>query len=330
MPVRAMNGRDVNCSHGCGFFASVPIKRNEKPKKTLERIQAAWETVELHEQEKHGGANEKLPLDMLRLYLAMPMFGRNYLDQQQVRISCEHRMRRMKELGFEEDDVLYQDQHAQWEAASIAEKSTLRTAYARLSTHPFYEYCEIIKGYGPVACLTYMCYIDPFKANTAGRAKAYFGVIPEAKLVKGERAHYNLEAKGRTYVMMRNIMMQKDPMYYDLYLKKKSALNDKPRSFINKEGEQEDWPPFEEIIEDPTICPKYQGCLGKLERAAKREERKPKKPSCTAHLDNLAKRYVWGIMISHATQIMREALGLDISNFRMHKGYISPKLIKDW
>lgn len=330
MPVRAINGRDVNCSHGCGFFVPVLIKKSEKPKKTRERIADAWITVELHEDGRHGGPNENVPPDMLRLYHAMPMFGRNYLDQQHARISSEHRMRRMRELGFKEDDVLFQDQYAQWEATSLAEKNNLKTAFSRLSNHPLFKYSQIIKGYGPVACLTYMCYIDPFKAHTAGRAKAYFGVVPKAKREKGKKADYNLEAKGRTWVMLGNIMMQKDPMYYDLYLQKKAKISDESRSFINNEGDREEWPPFSDIIEDPTICPKYQGCAGTLVRAAKRENRKPRKPSCVAHLDNLAKRYVWGIMISHATQIMREALGLDVSNFKSHKGYIGPKLIKDW
>lgn len=330
MPVRAINGRDVNCSHGCGFFTPVPIKKTEKPAKLKERIQNAWEATGLHERDAHGGPNEKIPPDILRLYHAMPMFGRNYLDQQQVRIAAEHRMRRMRDLGFEEDDSLYKDQKAQWLDASNAEKSTLQVADNRLSIHPLWDYAQIIRGYGPVACLTWMCYIDPFKAHTAGRSKKYFGIVPGVGLKRGEQAGYNLEAKGRTWVILGNIMMQKDPLYYGLYLQKKAILYEKPRSFKNYLGEHESWPPFRKIIDDPELCPKYQGCADKLLKAAKRESRKPKKPACQAHLDRLSKRYVWGIMVSHVTQIMREALGLDVTNFKSHRGYIGPKLIKDW
>lgn len=330
MPVKAINGRDVNCSHGCGFYTPVPIVKGETSKKNKKRMDAAWETVELHENEKHNGPNMNIPPEMLRLYYAMPMFGRNYVDQQRVRIAAEHRMRRMKELGFEEDDELYLDQLGQQESARDAEKTTLKTAYNRLNGHPLYDYCEIVKGYGPVACLTYMSFIDPFKANTSGKSKAYFGVIPDAKRISGEKASYNLEAKGRTYVLLSSIMMQKEPTYYDLYLQKKAMLTEKTRIAPNHKGEQVDWPPFSKILEDPTVCPRYPLCAKKLAGTAKRQKRKPKKPSCKGHLDNMAKRYVWGIMISHASELMREALGLDVSAYKAHRGYLSPKRIKDW
>lgn len=330
MPVKAINGRDVNCSHGCGYFVSVPIIKGENSKKTKARSDAAFDTVEIHEQERHNGPNQNIPQDMLRLYHAMPMFGRNYVDQQRVRIAAENRIRRMQELGFEDTDELFQDQLEQKTSALNAEQSTLKTAFDRLHGHPLYEYCEVIKGYGPVACLTFMSYIDPFKASTGGKAKAYFGLVPDAKLVAGEKAHYNLEAKGRTYVILTSIMMQKDPTYYDLYLQKKVMLHDNPRGAPNHLNEIVDWPPFSKIIDDPEICPRYPVCAKKLDATAKRLKRKPKKPSCKAHLDNLAKRYVWGIMISHAAQLMREALGLDVSSYKSHHGYLPPTLNKQW
>ena len=330
MAIKAINGRDVNCSHGCGYFASVPIVKGEKPKKIKERIDAAFEVVEQHEYDHHNGPNLNLPQDMLRLYHAMPMFGRGHVDQQRSRIAADARMRRMEELGFEETDELYQDQLEQKTAALNAENSTLKTAYNRLHGHPLYDYCDIIKGYGPVACLTFMSFIDPFKANTGGKAKAYFGLVPDARLVAGARAHYNLEAKGRTYVILTNIMMQKDPTYYNLYLQKKAILTEKTRQAPNHENEIVDWPPFSKILDDPTLCPRYPICAKKLITAAKRQKRKPKKPSCKAHLDNLAKRYVWGIMISHAAQLMREALGLDVSSYKSHRGYLPPTLNKQW
>lgn len=330
MPIKAINGRDFNCSHGCGYFIPVPMVKGEKPKKNKERSEIAFESVEAHENDIHNGPNLSIPKDMIRLYLAMPMFGRNYVDQQRVRIAAEHRMRRMHELGFEETDELYQDQLAQKTSALTAEQNTLKTAFNRLHGHPLYEYCDIIRGYGPVACLTFMSFIDPFKASTGGKAKAYFGVVPNARRVAGEKAHYNLEAKGRSYVILNNIMMQKDPTYYNLYLQKKAMLTDNSREAPNHEGVKVHWPPFSKILEDPVVCPRYPACAKKMEGAAKRQKRKPKKPSCKAHLDNLAKRYVWGIMISHAAQLMREALGLDVSSYKSHRGYLPPTLIKQW
>ncbi|RLI41187.1 hypothetical protein DRO59_07575 [Candidatus Bathyarchaeota archaeon] len=32
-----------------------------------------------------------------------------------------------------------------------------------------------------------------------------------------------------------------------------------------------------------------------------------------------------GLLVSHATELMRQAEGLDVSNFKRHHGYIPPK-----
>jgi len=40
----------------------------------------------------------------------------------------------------------------------------------------------------------------------------------------------------------------------------------------------------------------------------------PKKPPCRGHLDAMAKRWLAGLLVSHATEIMREALGLPTEN----------------
>ena len=41
MPIKAINGRDFNCSHGCGFYISVPVVKGETPKKKKGRSEIA-------------------------------------------------------------------------------------------------------------------------------------------------------------------------------------------------------------------------------------------------------------------------------------------------
>lgn len=324
MPIRAINGLDVNCSWGCGHFALVPRIRGETTKKTKQRIEDALTAVESHESTHHTGNPPSDP-DMLKLYLAVPMIARNYVDSQHSRISAEHRLRRMRDLNIEVEDPLYEAQMRQFQRTKSVEISNLDDAKLMLSGHPLWEYCEIVKGWGPVACMTWMGYIDPFKAHTAGRVKKYLGIIPESGLKKGQTAGYNLEAKGRTYIVMNNTILQKDPHYYDLYIKKKTYYAETERDIDGVV-----WPPFNDIIDSPEICPNYPKCAKKLISKAEREGRKPKKPSCRAHLNNMARRWLWGLLASNAAEIMRVALNLPVDNYKAHDGYLGPKLIKDW
>jgi len=120
--------------------------------------------------------------------------------------------------------------------------------------------------------------------------------------------------------------MFRDEYYYPLYLAKKEYyLNTERRVFDPERGEWIVFPPFREIIADPKKCPYYEECMGRLIRRAERLGRKPKKPPCKMHVDNMAKRWLMGILVSHATELMREALGLDTTNFKAHKNYVRPK-----
>jgi hypothetical protein len=85
------------------------------------------------------------------------------------------------------------------------------------------------------------------------------------------------------------------------------------------------WPPFKELIVDPSKCPKYKQCVERIMGRAERLKRPPKKVPCAGHCDAMAKRWLMGLLISHAAQLMREAEGLDVSNFLKHRDYIPPK-----
>jgi len=116
----------------------------------------------------------------------------------------------------------------------------------------------------------------------------------------------------------------KDEYYYQHYLAKKNYyLKSERKVFVD--GEWKVWPPFEKIFEKPELCPKFEKCLKRLKSKAERLGRSVKKPPCRLHVDYMAKRWLAALLTSHATELMREAEGLSVENFKAHHGYIPPK-----
>jgi len=252
--------------------------------------------------------------------------ARAYLDLQHLRIACEARIRRMREQKVPENILEIMENYSQ--ALRREERRLLNEITHDLKDHPLWRWCSNVKGLGPVACLTFLGFIDPVKADTAGKAKAYLGLIPGAELRSGRKAKMNPEGKGRIWLLTRNVIMNRDDYYYPLYQKKKQYYMETARK-VFQDGEWITWPPFREILEDPSKCPRYQECVKRLVDKARRLRRKPKKPPCRAHLDAMAKRWLAGLLVSHATEIMREAHGLPTENFKAHHDYIRPKPIDE-
>jgi len=240
-------------------------------------------------------------------------------------MACESRLKKLKE-DEKTPKIVYEIIKDYHHALKSEEKELLTRISEQLKKHPLWEWCQKVKGMGAVACLTFLGFINPYKADTAGKAKAYLGIIPTAGLRSGKKANFNPEAKGRIWLITRNVIMQKDDYYYPLYLKKKEYyLNTERKVLDHDKGEWITFPPFKEILKDPSKCPKYSQCIKELKRKAERLGREPKKPPCRLHLDQMAKRWLMGILVSHATELMREALGLDTTNFKAHHDYIPPK-----
>jgi len=252
--------------------------------------------------------------------------ARAYLDLQHLRIACEARIRKMREQNVPEKILAIMENYHQ--TLRREEKKLLNEITLDLKQHPLWKWCSNVKGLGPVACLIFLGFIDASRADTAGKAKAYFGLIPGAELRSGKRARINPEGKGRIWLLTRNVIMRRDDYYYPKYQEKKNYyLNNARKVFLK--GEWVTWPPFKEILEDPSKCPRYEECIERLVGKAKRVGRKPKKPPCRGHLDAMAKRWLAGLLVSHATEIMREAEGLPTDNFKAHHDYIKPKSISE-
>jgi len=252
--------------------------------------------------------------------------ARAYLDLQHLRIACEARIRKMRERDVPEKILAIMENY--YQTLRREERQLLKEITRDLKEHPLWKWCSNVKGLGPVACLIFLGFISASKADTAGKAKAYFGLIPGAELRSGQKARINPEGKGRIWLLTRNVIMRRDDYYYPLYQQKKQYYMETERKvFLN--GEWITWPPFKEILEDPSNCPRYEECTKRLVEKAKRVGRKPKKPPCRGHLDAMAKRWLSGILVSNAAELMRRAEGLPVDNYLRHRGYIKPKPVSE-
>lgn len=250
------------------------------------------------------------------------LMARCYIDLQQLRIAAEARLRKLRERGAPDEVVALMDEYRRRLAGE--EKAFLKDLRPRLEAHPLWEWCGAVRGMGPVAALTFLGFINPEIATTAGKAKAYLGLIPGARLRSGERGKFNPQGKGRVWLVTRNVIVARDSYYKPLYDAKKRYYLERAR--VEGAGPTAvKWPPFQEILEDPERCPRFEGCVKGLRGRAERLGRKPKRPPCRAHLDNLARRWLSGLLVGHAAELLRRAEGLPVESFMSHRGYIPPK-----
>lgn len=239
-------------------------------------------------------------------YQKTAMMGRNFIGFQHMRMAAGARVRRFREEDQSKELIKIQLDYIK--TLTKDEKLLLKDIVALAKDHQLWAWCQSVKGLGPMACATFLSYINPYVANTGGKSKAYMGLIPDATLKSGEKGKFNPGARGRMYVVTTNVIRAQDPIYAALYYQKKAYYEEKMGIYL----------------EDPTQCPDYEACFKKLKGRADKDKRAPKKPSCKAHIDNRAKRWLSGLLVSHATEIMRREEGLDNSAFKAHRGYIAP------
>jgi len=244
-----------------------------------------------------------------------------YLDLQNLRKATKSRLDKMIDRDADKDVILIME--TEYNKLLQEEKNLLREVVNRISTpmeHEVWRFCQYVKGLGVVAYLTFVGYIDPYEASTAGRVRSFFGLIPDAKYRSGQKVKFNPEAKGRLLgVVVPNVIKKKDPYYYKLYLDKKQYYYENPREgWYN--GVKVVYPPFKVLIEgDKSKCPRYKECVSRLSSKAQRLNREMKEVPCALHLHLMSQRWMAGILVSHVAEIMRRSLGLDTSSFRAHK-----------
>ena len=237
---------------------------------------------------------------------------RNYVDTQQLRIAEQHRLYKLYEMaekkGEEPPEDIVNVLKARISVLKSEEETIVKEVKRIISDLELFRFCTRVKGLGVVSAMEFLGYVDIRKATSAGKVKAFAGLVPGRKFVKGQKASFNPEVKGRFWLFARNVIMHKDDYYYPLYLAKKEY-------YLKKRG-------FEKFAEEPELCPRYEECRRKLEAKAARMGRKPKKPACRAHADGMAKMWLASLIVSHMWEITRKEFNLPVSKHRMH---IPPK-----
>jgi len=261
----------------------------------------------------------------------MNLLARSYLDLQQTRVGCEHRVMKLLQEGASEPikkmsyalarkmlaalekkkelSEILKILSALRETLHGQEKGLLKDARGIFKDTTLWDWCKRVRGLGPVAAMTFLGFIDPYVCTSAGKLWAYTGFIPGAKMTSGEKSTWSPHLKGRFWLLCRNVVMARDPYYVPLYQAKKDY-------YLTQRG-------YAKYIEDPKSCPKYAECLKRLKGKASRLGKTMKKPPCKGHADNLAKRWLVKLLQSHALEIIRKSLGLPWD--AVHHGYIPPK-----
>lgn len=276
------------------------------------------------------------------------LLARAYLDNQHVRVGSGQRIDKliadvMQPMGLDpksKDDMkkfrelmdsgtmeethaiaIFADMQARQHAT---ERELLKRAKVMFESTGVWEWCLKVRGLAEVAGLTFLGYIDPYEASTVGKAWAYLGLAPGLKMVSGKKGNWNPEAKGRFIgVLVRNVILQKDPYYYPWYVKRKEYLAE--RCDLNLGT------PFKLALEDPKLCPNYKACMERMRGRAERVGDEAKKvPACKAHLDGNARIWLGKLLVEHSWRLMRESEGLPVPplyaiKWLGHEQYIPPK-----
>jgi hypothetical protein len=246
------------------------------------------------------------------LYEDYRLLARTYLALLRERVAAEARVRKLVERKAELRLIRIMEVHRDRHKAG--EKSFLQDCVSVMKEHAVFKWAGITKGLGNAGAFM-LFHINPYKAQTVGQAKAFFGIAPELGLKAGKRARFDPVAKGRSWLITRNILMAGDCYYRPLYAAKKFY-------YLETRG-------MKEYIQNPSLCPQYEACKERLTRKAQRLGRKAKKAPCRGHVDSLAKRWLMGIVIGNALELMRDYEDLPVENIRSHSLYIRPKPHED-
>ena len=174
------------------------------------------------------------------------------------------------------------------------EDALLKDAVTLAKGSELHDLCLRVKGWGPVATLTLMGYINPTTMTTPAKMWSNFGLTPSSRMRKGVQANYNPKIKGRLWMITRNVIMAQDPYYTFFYYAKKEYYKKRPDLLTRKEDKPKGW---------------------------------------NAMVNAMAYRVMMKIMLSNAWEIIyanyHGSEWSDNPNYRQHRNYIPPKPVDE-
>lgn len=175
-----------------------------------------------------------------------------------------------------------------------------------------WKYCQTVKGMKEVAAMTCCGFINPFKMKTVGQLWSYVGYSPHSgKLVRGEQGRSNPLAKGRFFVICRNVMMARDPYYWEIYKIKKDYYLQRPdlvhdnlrKPAASREESQALLDEIAKIREEIETNNKDLD-EGKKVVLYQTAMRKFMKKGFMAKIDSMSKRILTKLIMSHAFELI--------------------------
>ena len=170
------------------------------------------------------------------------------------------------------------------------EQALLTDAVSVAKGSDLHDLCLRVKGWGAVATLTLMGYINPTTMTSPAKMWSNFGLTPSSRMRKGVQANYNPKIKGRLWMITRNVIMAKDPYYTFFYYCKKDYYSKRPDLLQLKKEKPKGW---------------------------------------KAKINAMAYRVMMKIMLSNAWEIIYENYNgskwSDNPDYHPHRNYIPPK-----
>ncbi len=142
-----------------------------------------------------------------------------YYQTQKIRIAMGNRVVAI-EQGRDHGDL---ERIRRWHQMFESFEEQVEKEMAReVRGHPVYVWLTSIKGVGPTLAAKLIALCGPDEAmarrDTVSKLWAFAGLKPGARLVKGERASYNIRLKSLMYVVAGSILKAKGKaarIYYD-------------------------------------------------------------------------------------------------------------------
>ena len=231
---------------------------------------------------------------------------RHFIDLQKIRIALHHRIRKLEERGYA--GSVYSTLAEYYKKFKKEERNVVKEAKQIIVGSSLFDYCMRVRGLGIKTAMEFLGYIDIIKADTDGKARAYCGLVPKDVIEQQLKNKYNREFKGKAYFMAKSVIMHKDEYYYPLWQAKKEY-------YLKVRG-------FEKFAKSPELCPRYKECMQRLKAKAKRMGRKPKRPACRKHANEMATLWLASLLISHMLEICRREKDLP---YKRHTLHIPPK-----
>jgi len=287
-------------------------------------------------------------------YKTIGAFARMYIDHQQLRIGCGHRILKTIEAFDPELVVLDEGPPKEYvpiekalntyqqsqnipndvkEALKIMEKyyymmlekekQMLKDGVSLIGKgHELVSWCDRTKGLGDVALLTFLGYINPFKCLVKkATERGWRTVISSNKafaycgLVPGAKLESGKKGKYNPIVKGRLINVIATNVVRARDPYYVPIYRAKKEYLLNVRG-------FSKYIENPATCPKYEECMKKLLNKSKRLQKPMKRPACRGHVDGLARFFLAKILVANATELMGREEGY---GYATHTPYIPPK-----